>query len=237
MSSDWIDSIGRMDATPVPRDLAEPLAVMQLALRSPGEAKVRFSDYRFSRLVASRLQLNDLDMASFSEILKLGLASPSMDQSRPFNYQLRYVVTCYGLQALFNDDGPEPYHHAIRPTGYDFHLDAVLPPPWKDGAPTIAKWRTIARCSPPQSFGSIAAERTAVGCAAFLVPGTSLMRSRLCDQPELSPIGVDCSPSIPVGRDVKVSSDRASRTTLRASLSYLDFKAAIGGRLRIKSKR
>jgi hypothetical protein len=111
------------------------------------------------------------------------------------------------------------------------------PPPWKDGAPTIAEWLIIARCSPPQSFGSIAAERTAVGCAAFPVPGTSLMRSRLCDQPELSPIGVDCSPSIPVGRDVKVSSDRASRTTLRASLSYLDFKAAIGVRLRIKSKR
>jgi hypothetical protein len=71
--------------------------------------------------------LNDLDMASFPEILELDLASPSMQQSRPFNYQLRYVVTCYGLQTLFNDDGPGPYHHAIRPTGYDFHLDVVLP--------------------------------------------------------------------------------------------------------------
>jgi len=79
-----------MGATPTPRDLAEPLGVMQLALRSPGEAKVRFPNYRFSRLVASRLQLDDLDMESFSEILELGLASPSMEQSRPFNYQLRY---------------------------------------------------------------------------------------------------------------------------------------------------
>ena len=116
-----------MGATLAPRGLAEPLAVMELALRSPGEAKVRYSNYRFSRLVASRLQLNDLDMASFPEILELDLASPSMQQSRPFNYQLRYVVACYGLQTLFNDDGPGPYHHAIRPTGYDFHLDVVLP--------------------------------------------------------------------------------------------------------------
>ena len=53
---------------------------------------MRYSNYRFSRLVASRLQLNDLDMASFPEILELDLASPSMQQSRPFNYQLRYVV-------------------------------------------------------------------------------------------------------------------------------------------------
>ena len=127
MSNDWIDSVGRMGATPAPRGLAEPLAVMQLALRSPGEAKVRYSNYRFSRLVASRLQLNDLDMASFPEILELDLASPSMQQSRPFNYQLRYVAAGHGLQTLFNDDGPGPYHHAIRPTGYDFHLDVVLP--------------------------------------------------------------------------------------------------------------
>jgi hypothetical protein len=81
LSNDWIDSVGRMGATPAPRGLAEPLAVMQLALRSPGEAKVRYSNYRFSRLVASRLQLNDLDMASFPEILELDLASPSMQQS------------------------------------------------------------------------------------------------------------------------------------------------------------
>jgi hypothetical protein len=71
--------------------------------------------------------LDDLDMPSFSEILELGLAGRPMERSRLFNYQLRFVVTCYGLQTLFNDGGPGPYHHAIRPTGYDFHLDAVLP--------------------------------------------------------------------------------------------------------------
>jgi hypothetical protein len=127
LSNDWIDSVGGMDATPASRDLAEPLAVLELALRSPGEAKVHFPDYRFSRLVASRLQLDDLDIESFSGILELEAVDPLMEQKRPFNYQLRHVITRYALQSLFGDDGPGPYHHAIRPTGYDFHSDAVIP--------------------------------------------------------------------------------------------------------------
>jgi hypothetical protein len=130
LSNDRIDSVGRMGATPAPRDLAEPLVVMELALRSPGEAKVRFPNYRFSRLVASRLQLDDLDIESFSGILELESVNPSMEQRRPFDYQLGHVITRYGLQSLFSDDGPGPYHHdhhAIRPTGYDFHSDTVIP--------------------------------------------------------------------------------------------------------------
>ena len=127
LSNDWIDSVGRMGAAPAPCDLAGPLAVMQLALRSPGEAKVRCSNYRFSRLVASRLQLNDLDMESFSGILEMDPVNPSMEQRRPFDDQLRHVITRYGLQSLFTDDGPGPYHHSIRPTGYNFHSDAVIP--------------------------------------------------------------------------------------------------------------
>jgi hypothetical protein len=141
LSNDRIDSIGRMGATPAPRDLAEPLAVMELALRSPGEAKVRFPNYRFSRLVASRLQLDDLDMESFSGILELDPVNPSMEQSRPFDYQLRHVITRYGLQSLFSDDGPGPYHHAIRPTGYDFHSDTVIPT-------AMERWRADYRGMP-----------------------------------------------------------------------------------------
>jgi hypothetical protein len=130
-----------MDATPVRRDLAEPLAVMQLALRSPGEAKVRFPNYRFSRLVASRLQLEDLDRESFSGILDLGPVNLSIEQRRPFDYQLRHVITRYGLQSLFGDDGPGPYHHAIRPTGYDFHSDTVIPT-------AMERWRADYRGMP-----------------------------------------------------------------------------------------
>ena len=127
MINDWIDSVGRMDATQAPRDLAEPLAAVQLALRSPGEAKARFPSYRLSRLVASRLQLDDLDMDTFSKILKLDPVNPSIEQRRPFDYQLRHIIWRYKLQSLFSDDGPGPHHHAIRPAGYDFRSDAVIP--------------------------------------------------------------------------------------------------------------
>jgi hypothetical protein len=92
-----------MDATQAPRDLAEPVAAVQLALRSPGEAKARLPSYRLSRLVASRPQLDDLDMESFSKILKLDPVNPSIEQRRPFDYQLRHVIWRYKLQSLFSD--------------------------------------------------------------------------------------------------------------------------------------
>jgi hypothetical protein len=75
-------------------------------------------------------------------------------------------------------------------------------PTWKDGAPTIAEWRTIARCSPPRSFGSIEVERVIVGCAAFPVPGAWPMRSTTSDRQELLRIGLGFSSSIPAGGDV-----------------------------------
>ena len=134
MSSHRIDPAGCRDATTVPSDLAEPLAVIQFALRSREEAKARFPNYRLSRLVASRLQLDNLDMESFSEILELDPSHPSMEQRRPFDHQLRHLITRYGLLSLFRDDGPGPYHHAIRPTGYDFHSEAVIPT-------AMEKWR------------------------------------------------------------------------------------------------
>ena len=37
------------------------------------------------------------------------------------------MISCYGLESLFSYDGPGTYHHAIRPTSYDFHYDAVIP--------------------------------------------------------------------------------------------------------------
>lgn len=127
LSNNQIDSIGRLNANAAQSDLAEPLAMIQLALRSHEEAKAKFPDYRLSRLVASRLQLDDIDMEHFSEILGLDPILESMEQRRPFDRHLRYVIARYGLEALFSDDGSGPHHHAIRPSGYDFHTDAVIP--------------------------------------------------------------------------------------------------------------
>lgn len=47
--------------------------------------------------------------------------------TRPFDFHLRDVIARYDLGALIRDDGHAPYHHSIRPTGYDFHRDEVIP--------------------------------------------------------------------------------------------------------------
>ena len=42
-----------------------------------------------------------------------------------FNNHLRDAIVRFGLTSLFCDNGPGRHHHAIRPTGYDYHADAV----------------------------------------------------------------------------------------------------------------
>lgn len=110
-----------------PPDLTEPLALIELAVRFPEAARERFPAYRLTRLVASRLELDDVDISQLAAILRTGTIQPSLDDPRPFDHQLRYVIHRYSLESLFSDDGPGTYHHVIRPTGYDFHHDAVIP--------------------------------------------------------------------------------------------------------------
>jgi hypothetical protein len=68
---------------------------------------------------------------------------PARDALRPFDHHLRYVIVRYGLEALFCDDGHGPYHHAIRPTGYDFYRDEVIPA-------GMEKWRADYRGIPDE---------------------------------------------------------------------------------------
>jgi hypothetical protein len=111
----------------MPPDLTEPLTLIELAVRSPEAARERFPDYRLTKLVASRLEMNDADMAKIAAILETDAVHPSFGDPRPFDRQLRHVIRYHGLESLFVDDGPGTYHHVIRPRGYDFHHDTVIP--------------------------------------------------------------------------------------------------------------
>lgn len=117
----------RPDANGASGDLPEPLSLIELALHAPEAAKQRYPNYRLTRLVASRLELDDADMARLAAILGSALCVPGPGVLRPFDHHLRHVIFVYGLGALFSDNGPGAYHHAIRPTGYDFHYDEVIP--------------------------------------------------------------------------------------------------------------
>jgi hypothetical protein len=108
-------------------DLAEPLEVIRLSLESIDAARVRFPGYRLTRLVAKRLELDEIDIGRLSSVFGIDLLLSAPDVSRPFDDHLRKTIDRYSLGALFSDDGHAPYHHAIRPTGYDFYRDEVVP--------------------------------------------------------------------------------------------------------------
>jgi len=121
--------------------LAEPLEVIRLSLDAVGAARERFPGYRLTRLVSTRLELDDADMAHLSRILGVDLLRPVAGALRPFDHHLRHMIDRYDLGALFSDDGYAPYHHAIRPTGYDFHRDEVHPT-------GMEQWRADYRAMP-----------------------------------------------------------------------------------------
>jgi hypothetical protein len=123
-NSSWIDRTGEKK---MPEYFPEPLALIELALRAPAAAKSRYPDYRLTKLVASRLELDDADMKQLSAVLATDLSKTPETVARPFDHQLRNVISHYKLDSLFSDGGPGAYHHAIRPTGYDFDYDEVIP--------------------------------------------------------------------------------------------------------------
>lgn len=107
--------------------MAEPLQVIRLSIDSVGAARAQFPGYRLTRLVTARLKLDENDIDRLSEMLGADLLRPVEGVSRPFDHHLRHMIDFYELGALFRDDGHAPYHHATRPTGYDYHRDEVDP--------------------------------------------------------------------------------------------------------------
>lgn len=107
--------------------LAEPLQLIALALNNSAAAKERFPNYPLTRLLCARLELDEHDMIRLADIIGDQALRPTAGVPRPFNEHLRHIIVHYGFEALFSDDGHAPYHHAIRPTGYDFHRDEVIP--------------------------------------------------------------------------------------------------------------
>lgn len=123
--------------------LPEALEVLQLSLRSPLDAKARYPDYRLTQLVSSRLDLGDDDLGRLSDILGMDVRDVAPNVLEPFNDHLRLMIARYGLEALFGDDRQTPYHHAIRPTGYDFERDEIIPT-------GMEKWRADYRALPEE---------------------------------------------------------------------------------------
>ncbi len=127
------------------RELSEPLVIITRALQSNDAAKLEFPSYRLTKLVTSRLDMDDTDIADLATLLKIDLLGPIKASSWPFADHLRHVIAVYSLGALFSDEGTGAHHHAIRPRGYDFHEGKVI-------ALDMERWRAAYRALPPALF-------------------------------------------------------------------------------------
>ena len=124
-------------------ELGAHLAVIARALQSSDAAKLDFPNYRLTKLVASRLDMDETDIADLAAILEMDLLGPFKAIPQPFDYHLRHVIAVHSLGALFSDDGAGAYHHAIRPRGYDFREGKVI-------ALDMERWRVAYRAMPPE---------------------------------------------------------------------------------------
>jgi hypothetical protein len=116
-------------------------AWLSLALSDPSKAKDRFPDYRLTRLVLTRLDMDDVEALVFIYLTE-ATAPETVLGGTPFNDHLRTSIERFALTDLFCDDGPGRRHQAIRPTGYDYYVDAV-------DAAAMEKWRANYRAMSP----------------------------------------------------------------------------------------
>jgi hypothetical protein len=115
--------------------------LLSLASSDPVGAKERFPNYRLTRLVLTRFDMDDVDASVFIDLTE-ATAPESVLGGTPFNDHLRTSIDRFALTDLFCDDGPGRHHQAIRPTGYDYYVDAV-------DAAAMEKWRAGYRAMSP----------------------------------------------------------------------------------------
>jgi hypothetical protein len=116
-------------------------ALLSLALSDPRKARDRFPDYRLTRLVLTRLDMDDVEASVFIDLTE-ATAPETVLGGAPFNDHLRTSIDRFALTDLFCHDGPGRHHQAIRPTGYDYYVGAV-------DAAAMEKWRADYRAMSP----------------------------------------------------------------------------------------
>jgi hypothetical protein len=101
--------------------------LLLLALAGAAGAERAVLPVRLIQLVVARF---DMDVAEAAAVLNLCGGTPiqvSRSADGEFHAHLRRVIDRYRLDCLFVENGPGRYHHAIRPRGYDYSIDAVDP--------------------------------------------------------------------------------------------------------------
>jgi hypothetical protein len=82
---------------------------------------------RLTQLVAARFDMATVEAAVFLDLCGSPPIQTSQSADAEFHAHLRRIIDRYRLDSLFVADAPGLYHHAIRPRGYDYSVDAVHP--------------------------------------------------------------------------------------------------------------
>jgi len=141
----------RVDATQAPVVVGESalpgssgdegIRTMLSQTSSDAISKAQFPEYRLTRLVLNRFDMDEAEARIFIDLT--GATAPeTVLGGTPFNDHLSASIERFALTALFCEVGPGRHHHAIRPTGYDYHSDAV-------DALAMEKWRADYRAMSP----------------------------------------------------------------------------------------
>jgi hypothetical protein len=126
-----------MLTSPITMHVEEP--PWRASARPPSDISGWRLDGRLSNLVAQRFDMDNDEALRFA--LACGGDPAAATGHEPFNRHLRTVILRYDLTSLFQDNGQYLHHHAIKPTGYDYDADEVIPE-------AMAQWRATYRALP-----------------------------------------------------------------------------------------
>ena len=82
---------------------------------------------RLTAVVVARVGMTDEEAAACPIWALPSISPPFWNRADAFDNHLRDLISRYQLDCLFQFYGPGRYHHAIRPSGYDYFEDEVSP--------------------------------------------------------------------------------------------------------------
>jgi hypothetical protein len=99
--------------------------LLSLSLAGVADAQRAVLPLRLTQLVVARFDMVAVEAAVFLNFCGAAPIRTSQNADAEFHVHLRRVIDRYRLDCLFVADAPGQYHHAARPRGYDYSVDAV----------------------------------------------------------------------------------------------------------------
>jgi hypothetical protein len=101
--------------------------LLSLAPSGAASAERAVLPFRLTQLVVARFDMDVVEAAVFLNLCGAAPIQASQNADAEFHVHLGRVIDRYRLDCLFVEDAPGQYHHATRPRGYDYSVDAVHP--------------------------------------------------------------------------------------------------------------